>query len=102
VRKEFEKKYKNKKTLIKNRQLPARLLFLTTTGAFGKSSVYARLKFDGHPIAEHIGTTKGSGTFHVPDVLYDELLGLLTVNGIDIKRGYGGGPSKKMKLIGQA
>lgn len=102
VRKAFEQKYSDKVTLIKNRQLPARLLFLTTTGAFGKSSVYDRLRFDGHKIAEHIGMTKGSGTFHVPDHLYDELVGFLTANGIDTKRGYGGGPSKKMKLIAQA
>jgi len=102
VQKEFEKKYSNKKTLIKNRELPARLLFLTTTGAFGKSSVYDRLKFDNHKVAEFIGMTKGNGTFHIPDTLYENLIGFLAANGIDTKRGYGGGPSKKMKLIGQA
>lgn len=102
VRKAFEQKYSNTRTLIKDRQLPARLLFLTTTGAFGKSSVYDRLKFDGHKIAEHIGMTKGSGTFHIPDELYDELIGFLAANGVDTRRGYGGGPSKKMKLIGQS
>lgn len=101
IRRAFEQKYSNTRTLIKDRQLPARLLFLTTTGAFGKSSVYDRLKFDGHKVAEHIGMTKGSGTFHVPDGLYDELIGFLSANGVDTKRGYGGGPSRKMKLINQ-
>ena len=102
IRRAFEKKYSNTRTLIKDRQLPARLLFLTTTGAFGKSSVYDRLKFDGHKVAEHIGMTKGSGTFHIPDELYDELIGFLSANGVDTKRGYGGGPSRKMKLINQS
>ena len=102
IREAFECKYKNRKTLIKNRTLPARLLFITTTGAFGKSSVYDRLKFDNHKVAEFIGMTKGSGTFHVPDTLYDQLVGYLTAQGVDTKRGYGGGPSKKMHLIGQA
>lgn len=102
IRNTFENKYSQKKTLIKGRILPARLLFLTTTGAFGRSSVYDRLKFDNHKIVEHIGMTKGSGTFHIPDNLYDELIGFLTASGVDTKRGYGGGPSRKMKLIGLA
>lgn len=102
VRNAFEAKYRNKKTLIKCRELPSRLLFLTTTGAFGKSSVYDRLKYDGHKIVEFIGMTKGSGTFHIPDDLYHELIGYLDANGVDTRRGYGGGPSKKLKLIGQA
>jgi hypothetical protein len=102
VQKAFEAKYDNKETIIKHRALPARLLFLTTTGAFGKSSVYDRLKYDGHKVVEFIGMTKGSGTFHVPDQLYEDLVGFLAANGVDTRRGYGGGPSKKMKLIGQA
>jgi hypothetical protein len=102
VRDAFEAKYIHKKTLIMDRSLPARILFLTTTGAFGKSSVYDRLKYDGHKVAEFIGMTQGNGTFHVPDELYHELVGFLTANGVDTKRGYGGGPSKKLKLINQA
>lgn len=102
IRNDFQVKYQNKQTIIKNRMLPARLLFMTTTGAFGKSSVYNRLKFGDHEIVEYIGTTKGSGTFHIPDNLYDKLVGYLASQGIDTKRGYGSGPSTKMRLINQA
>lgn len=98
----FNKKYQNKKTVIKDRILPSNLLFITTTGAFGKSSVYDRLKHQGDKVAHFIGMTHGSGTFHIPNSLYEDLVGYLTSLGVDTKRGYGAGPSKKMRLIGQA
>jgi hypothetical protein len=101
VRNAFEQKYRDTVTVMQNRTLPARLLFITTTGAFGKSSVYSRLKHDDKEVARFIGMTHGSGTFHIPNELYEELVGYLTSLGVDTKRGYGAGPSKKMRLIGQ-
>lgn len=98
----FRQKYGNKKTEMKKRVLPADLLFITTTGAFGKSSVYDRLKFDGTKVAEFIGLTKGNGSFHIPNEVYEELIGYLDSLGYDTRRGYGSGPSTKMKLIGVA
>lgn len=102
VRNAFEKKYVGTKTVMQGRVLPARLLFITTTGAFGKSIIYDRLKHRGDEVARMIGMTQGSGTFHIPNELYEELVGYLTSLGVDTKRGYGAGPSKKMRLIGQA
>lgn len=101
VRNAFERKYRDTKTVMKGRVLPARLLFITTTGAFGKSSVYSRLKQNNDEVARFIGMTQGSGTFHIPNELYEELVGYLTSLGVDTRRGYGAGPSKKMRLIGQ-
>jgi hypothetical protein len=102
VRYAFEKKYQDTLTVMQGRTLPARLLFITTTGAFGKSSVYSRLKHQNDVVAHFLGMTHGSGTFHIPNDLYEELVGYLTSLGIDTKRGYGAGPSKKMRLISQA
>lgn len=102
IRLAFRQKYANKKTEMQQRVLPANLLFLTTTGAFGKSSVYERLKYDGARITEFIGMTKGNGSFHIPNELYEELVGYLASLGYDTRRGYGSGPSTKMKLINQA
>lgn len=102
VRRAFSRKYKDQKTLLKKRVLPANLLFVTTTGAYGKSSVYSRLKYEGNQVAEFIGYTQGSGTFHVPNALYEKLILYLKKKNYDVGRGYGNGPSRKLRLIDQA
>jgi hypothetical protein len=99
LRKSYAKKYENKKTLLKKRKIPNRLLFITTTSAFGKSSVYERIKYKEEIVSYFIGFTLGSGTFHLPQQLYEESLLFLQQKGIDIKRGYGTGPSRKLKLV---
>ena len=83
VRKAFNKKYKEYKTLILKRNLPSKLLFITTTGAYGKSSVYNRLKDNNGKICEFIGFTNGSGSFHIPDTIYDELVLYLKKKGVE-------------------
>jgi hypothetical protein len=102
VRKKFEKKYFGQKTVLKNRKLPSRLLFVTTTGAYGKSSVYNRLKFKDELVSKFIGYTKGSGSFHIPNSLYEDFVKYLEKRNYDVRRGYGSGPSKKLRLITQA
>jgi len=76
IRIKFKKKYSDKKTVLKKRTLPSDLLFLTTTGAYGKSSVYGgrHLKFNGHIVCKFIGYTQGTGTFHIPNALYEDLV----------------------------
>lgn len=102
VRKKFEKKYSGQKTILKKRKIPSRLLFLTTTGAYGKSSVYSRLKFNDEFISKFIGYTKGTGSFHIPNNLYEDFVKYLEKRDYDVRRGYGSGPSRKMRLIDQA
>lgn len=101
LRKDFRRKYSKKSTVLQKRELPANLLFLTTTGAFGKSSLYTRLKFGEEWLASFIGYSNGSGTFHVPDIIYEQMLVALSRSGVNVKRGYGHGPSRKMRLIRQ-
>jgi hypothetical protein len=55
VCKEYEKKYKRTKTILEKRRIPSRLLFITTTGAYGKSSIYNRLKYNDEYVAKFIG-----------------------------------------------
>ena len=99
IREVYRKKYRNYISIIKGRKLEPDLLFITTTSAFGKSSLYNRLKYNGEVVAECLGFTQGSGTFHIPEELYEEILKFLSKNGIDVARGYGHGPSRKLKLI---
>ena len=102
IRKSFNKKYKEYKTLILKRKLPSRLLFITTTGAYGKSSVYNRLKDTQGKICEFIGFTNGSGSFHIPNSIYEELILYLRKKGVTAERSFGNGPSVKMRNISQA
>jgi len=99
VRDAYKKKYESRTTIIKCRQLEPDLLFITTTSAFGKSSLYNRLKYKDEVVAECLGYTQGSGSFHILEELYEEILKFLADKGVDVTRGYGHGPSRKLKLI---
>ncbi len=98
IRAIYKDKYKNRETLTK-RKLPNRLLFTTTTSAYGKSSMYDRINYKNNPIVKFLGFTKGAGTFHISQELYKELLQFLANEGVDIGRGFEKGPSRKLRLI---
>ncbi len=102
VRDSYEKKYQNKETLLEHRELPSKLLFVTTTSAYGKSSVYERISYNNEPVSYFLGFTSGAGTFHISEELYQKCLNYLEQKDINVKRGYGTGPSRKMKLISKA
>jgi len=102
VTRKFAEKYRNTETIMQSRVLPARLLFLTTTGAYGKSSVYQRLSFEGEKVSKFIGYSQGSGSFHIPTDLFTDLVEYLEHRGFNVKRGLGSGPSTKLRLIDQA
>jgi len=81
------------------------LLFLTTLSAFGRSSIYNRLKLpDGSPAAISLGYTRGTGTFHIPDDLYELLLEYLKYKEgrLVYGRGMQAGPSRKLRNINRA
>ena len=99
LRKDFRRKYSKQATVLQKRELPANLLFITTTGAFGKSSLYTRLRFGEEQLASFIGYSNGSGSFHVPDAIYEQMLTELGKSGVNVQRGYGHGPSRKLRLI---
>lgn len=99
LREDFHKKYSDKNTTLCQRKLPAHLLFITTTGAFGKSSIYTRLKLKDEWLARFIGYSNGFGSFHIPNEIYEKLLVVLSDVGVNVKRGCGNGPSRKMRLI---
>jgi hypothetical protein len=99
VRNAYKEKYNHRKTIIMNRFIDSELLFVTTTSAFGRSSLYNRLTYNKETVAEPLGYTKGSGTFQIPERLYKEILSYLERKGIDTRRSFGFGPSRKIKLL---
>jgi len=102
IKNAYQEKYLNKKTLMAEREIESDLLFITTTSAFGRSSQYNRLKYGDDLVAEKIGYTKGYGSFQIPDDLYERLIDYLKSIGENADRGYGNGPSRKLKLISLA
>jgi hypothetical protein len=99
IREKYRQKYKGYVSVLRKKKIRPELLFITTTSAFGKSSMYDRLKYNGEVAAELLGNTQGSGSFHIPEKYYEEMLQLLKRKGVKVGRGFGNGPSRKLKLI---
>ncbi|RMD64134.1 DUF4338 domain-containing protein [Candidatus Parcubacteria bacterium] len=101
VREAYRRKYEGRSTEIEGRILPAHLVALTTTSAFGRSSLYNRLKFYSEPIAISIGYTEGYGAFHL-EHLYPLFREYLEAQGISTRGGYGVGPRIKWQTCVRA
>lgn len=91
IRKAYNKKYNGRVTELDKRILPARLVALTTTSAYGRSSIYNRLNYQGRAIAYSIGYTEGYGSFHLAP-LYPSVCEYLEQSGELIRGGFGVGP----------
>lgn len=90
--------YSGRKTEMEDRVIPANLVALTTTSAFGRSSIYNRLKYNDLPIAESLGYTNGYGNFHLQR-LYPIFKEFLAAEEISTQGGYGTGPKRSWQLI---
>ena len=99
VRAAYRTKYAGRKTVMNGRTLDPDLLFITTTSAFGRSSMYDRLRYGGELAAIRIGSTAGHGTFHVPEHLVREMYAMLRNAGVNTSTTYGHGPSRKVRLL---
>jgi hypothetical protein len=99
LRQAYRDKYSDQKTEMMDRAIDPNLLFITTTSAFGRSSIYNRLSYFGQPVGESLGFTKGYGSFHIPESLYKEIANYLKRNNVDVSTTFGHGPSRKIKLL---
>ncbi len=102
IREVYKKKYTGIETRLEKRILDSELLFITTTSAFGKSSIYNRLKFKDQVVAQSLGFTKGSGTFHINEQIYFDIKIYLNGKGINTNTSFGSGPSRKIMLLDTA
>lgn len=91
VRQAYKRKYDGRKTQMEEITLPSELVALTTTSAFGRSSIYDRLKYQSRFIALSIGYTEGYGSFHLAP-LYPMVREFLKQQGIEPRSGFGVGP----------
>lgn len=80
VQNAFRSKYSGHVSLIKNETRPPILAMLTTTSAFGRSSIYNRLRIAGVQYWQSVGFTQGSGEFHFSNELYEEIRSYVEAN----------------------
>ena len=101
IRQVYWRKYSGRVTEMEQRVLPPHLVALTTTSAFGRSSLYNRLSYNGTAIAESLGYTEGYGTFHLME-LYPLFREFLESQGISTRGGFGTGPRRKWQTMVRA
>ncbi len=101
VRAAYQRKYSGRPTEMAGRLLPNELVALTTTSAFGRSSLYNRLRYRRIAIGQSLGYTEGYGTFHLMG-LYPYLRDFLERQGISTRGGFGTGPRRKWQTMVKA
>ncbi|MBI3947306.1 MAG: DUF4338 domain-containing protein [Armatimonadetes bacterium] len=101
VREAYRSKYAQRPTEMQGRVLPGDLVALTTTSAFGRSSLYNRLRYKGDVIAQSLGYTDGYGSFHLME-LYPLFRQFLEAQGISTRGGFGSGPRRKWQTMVRA
>ena len=98
VRQHYKSKYESTASLMQQRMIPSGLVCLTTTSAFGRSSLYNRLKYREELVARPIGYTQGFGTLHLSD-FYDQVREYAETVGISSRGGYGVGPRIRWQVV---
>lgn len=93
--------YAGQKTILENKSSISPLLAVTTTSAFGRSSIYNRLKHKDTLLAERLGYTKGYGTIHL-ETIYPEIEEFLKQQNLFLSGGFGKGPRVRWQNIANA
>ncbi len=73
IQDEFWRRYGRAPAVISGRRQRYRVAMLTTTSAYGRSSLYNRIRLDGHEAWIHVGATRGHGEFLFSGRLYERL-----------------------------
>lgn len=104
VREDFKKKYSHGRSVIAGRNYKSRkphLVLLTTTGAYGKSSILDRLQTVDRMLWRQVGFTEGWGFFHLNNGIASEIYKYLKQRRDPIVRRhrFGQGPNWRLRLI---
>ncbi len=98
IRRSYWRKYASQKSLMLEASIQQPLVAVTTTSAFGRSSIYNRLRYKDRLLAEPIGYTKGFGTIHL-EHLYERISEVLKANESFTPAGFGNGPKVRWQNI---
>ncbi|MBE7158009.1 MAG: DUF4338 domain-containing protein, partial [Rhodospirillales bacterium] len=101
VRQAYWRQYATKRTEMLNQNIRQPLAAVTTTSAFGRSSMYNRLRYGERLLAEPIGYTLGYGTLHL-EHLYGQIRGYLEMTDEYNHGGFGAGPKVRWQNITNA
>lgn len=101
IRQAYWRKYASKKTWMDGKAIAQPLVAVTTTGAFGRSSMYNRVRYKDRLLAEPIGYTRGFGTLHL-EHLYDDICDFLKMSENYKMGGFGNGPKVRWQNIANA
>lgn len=101
IRQEFWRTYVHKPTTQLQRRSDLPLLGITTASAFGRSSIYNRLRHDEHLLARSLGYTRGYGTIHLEEI-YPQLVEWLRRRKKLVPGGFGNGPKVRWQNITNA
>lgn len=104
VRKDYERRYEGRKTVMRERVLPAVLIGITTLSAFGRSSLYNRVSKGSNGKQNQwatisLGACEGWGTLHFSDALYAKMKTFHKQLFPDKPlRGFGTGPKIRLQV----
>lgn len=98
VRQAYWRQYAGKTTEMQGTKIRQPLAAVTTTSAFGRSSMYNRLKHRDRMLAESIGYTLGYGTLHL-EHLYGDVRAYLEMTGEYNNGGFGTGPKARWQNL---
>lgn len=104
VRKVFEQRYGNVRSVILKRKLDGRLAMVTATSALGTSSIYNRLRYQGVTVFSLLGFTEGYGHFHLANGTFEKMREYLRSLGDQeiTKYQFGSGPNYRIRVIRRA
>jgi hypothetical protein len=101
VREEFLNKYDGQKSLIRQKTRLPYLALVTTTSAFGKSSIYNRIRINGLQYWTSLGFTQGTGDFHFSNGIYDDIKAFVEKNCVPTDKhiAWGSGFRNRREII---
>ncbi|MGF6711617.1 hypothetical protein QFZ41_002581 [Luteibacter sp. W1I16] len=98
IRQEYWRTYGHRETTQLKQRIPQPLLAITTSSAFGRSSIYNRLRNAEGVLAKPLGFTQGFGSLHLEEV-YPMMVQWLRQANKYVPAGFGNGPKVRWQNI---